>query len=638
MSDLNRDIQASYHIISVLERSKMNTENVIDELPDLFMVIDQEGRVIKGNKRLSGIFAVNIENLLGLSLSGLFSEESWRVFKLYLKNLSEQNAEPSVEFELTIDGKPDQHIICYWTLAPMKVPGDNQNSFFTLVGRDITLLRMYQKQLAEIFASIPLGIFTVNRDGLVEDAFSVYTQWLLGKERIAGVSFRDLIYEPAKEAMDAAGREGFENLLAFSKYNVKEFDSLSDTFPRQVFFPLEKPDVSGNKGRYLGLKVQSISHGLQVNGLLVIIEDRTSIVEAEMADEKKRLLMDLSLDRAIQIKKCDPDLLDVVMNDLKTWFSNLGDAVMKKDQAQFKTTLHSIKGNARLAGFNGLIKLSHSAETNLSSSPFDWGRAFIETDGLRSEWRELQALAQIIAKKPDDMSLEGEGDAAEPEISILEEFLKLKASLKVASGSETLLVQFEDHLKRITQKPVTAMEPLIRTNVQKTAQLVNKKVKFLMSSERDFYLDEATLALVRASLIHLSNNSVDHGIESSEERLAQKKNLQGTIRLSVYIAGDHLVFQLDDDGGGINKEKVLRKAIDKNLVSRSEVAKMTDESIMALIFKPGFSTAHNVSEVSGRGEGLAAVVKNIESLGGAVKVIPGVLGGSSFQLFLPFKE
>ncbi len=134
-------------------------------------------------------------------------------------------------------------------------------------------------------------------------------------------------------------------------------------------------------------------------------------------------------------------------------------------------------------------------------------------------------------------------------------------------------------------------------------------------------------------LVHLVRNSLDHGIETPEERVAAGKPENGTIMLSAYHEGGNIVIEVSDDGGGIPADKILSKARERGLVGDDD--QLTDKQIYDLIFHPGLSTAEVVSDVSGRGVGMDVVKRNINDLGGVIDVLsePGV--GTTFRIRLP---
>ncbi|MEW8985850.1 MAG: chemotaxis protein CheA, partial [Bacillus sp. (in: firmicutes)] len=134
---------------------------------------------------------------------------------------------------------------------------------------------------------------------------------------------------------------------------------------------------------------------------------------------------------------------------------------------------------------------------------------------------------------------------------------------------------------------------------------------------------------------HLLRNALDHGLETTEERIANNKPEEGTILLKAYHGGNHVFIEVSDDGHGINREKVLQKAISQGVVTAEEGKALTDQQVYYLLFASGFSTAEKVSDISGRGVGLDVVKTKIESLGGVITVDSTPGQGSTFRVQLP---
>src|SRR5690625_2064417 len=151
----------------------------------------------------------------------------------------------------------------------------------------------------------------------------------------------------------------------------------------------------------------------------------------------------------------------------------------------------------------------------------------------------------------------------------------------------------------------------------------------------DTELDRTVIDEIGDPLVHLIRNAIDHGIESPEERLNQGKPEQGTVTLKAFHSGNHVFIEILDDGAGINKEKVLKKAIDNGIINEEEANMLTDRQVYELIMESGFSTSEEVSDVSGRGVGLDVVRDTIETLGGNISIDSTPNAGSVFSIQLP---
>lgn len=170
--------------------------------------------------------------------------------------------------------------------------------------------------------------------------------------------------------------------------------------------------------------------------------------------------------------------------------------------------------------------------------------------------------------------------------------------------------------------------------IRDLAKDLNKKVNLeIFGAETE--LDRTVIDEIGDPLVHLLRNSLDHGIESVIDRKKAGKSEEGTIELRAFHSGNHVFIEVKDDGAGINKDKVLKKALERGIVTQAVADTMTDKQIHELLFASGFSTAEVISDISGRGVGLDVVKTKIESLGGSVGVDSIRGKGTTFLVQLP---
>lgn len=170
--------------------------------------------------------------------------------------------------------------------------------------------------------------------------------------------------------------------------------------------------------------------------------------------------------------------------------------------------------------------------------------------------------------------------------------------------------------------------------VRQLARDLNKKIELeIIGAETE--LDRTVIDEIGDPLVHLIRNALDHGIEMPEVRSKHGKPEQGTVKLKAYHSGNHVFIELEDDGAGINKQRVMEKAIQKGIVSEEVAQTLSDRQIYELILASGFSTADQISDISGRGVGLDVVKATIESLGGAITIDSSAGEGSLFSIQLP---
>ena len=170
--------------------------------------------------------------------------------------------------------------------------------------------------------------------------------------------------------------------------------------------------------------------------------------------------------------------------------------------------------------------------------------------------------------------------------------------------------------------------------VRDLSRELHKEVKLVIEGE-DTELDRSIVEEIADPLVHLVRNAIDHGIEPPEEREFLGKPRQGTLRLAAYHEGNHIVILVEDDGRGIDIEKIKKKALEKGLVAEAELARMSEKDILNLIFLPGFSTAERVTDVSGRGVGMDVVKTNIEKLNGTIEINTQLGKGTQMVIKIP---
>ncbi len=163
---------------------------------------------------------------------------------------------------------------------------------------------------------------------------------------------------------------------------------------------------------------------------------------------------------------------------------------------------------------------------------------------------------------------------------------------------------------------------------------LNKKIELEISGE-ETELDKSIVEEIGDPLVHIIRNSCDHGIEMPEDRVAKGKPETGTITLKAYNEGNAIVIQIDDDGKGLDVEMLKNKSLEKGIITEKEADNMSDKEAFGLIFKPGFSTAASVTNVSGRGVGMDVVKTNIEKLNGIIDIESELGVGTSLKLKIP---
>ncbi|MFZ0581215.1 MAG: chemotaxis protein CheA [Candidatus Acidiferrales bacterium] len=197
-----------------------------------------------------------------------------------------------------------------------------------------------------------------------------------------------------------------------------------------------------------------------------------------------------------------------------------------------------------------------------------------------------------------------------------------------------ILNELQKSVMKIRMVPVEQLFRRFPRIVRDVAKQRNKEISLEIAGQNTD-LDKSILDALAEPLAHLIRNAADHGIESSSERSAAGKPSHGTVRLDAYHEGDQVVIEVSDDGRGIEREKILRRAIERGILKPDEIVRMNDAEIHHLIFTPGFSTANEVTEISGRGVGLDVVKSALDALKGSIEIESEAGKGTSFRLVVP---
>lgn len=194
--------------------------------------------------------------------------------------------------------------------------------------------------------------------------------------------------------------------------------------------------------------------------------------------------------------------------------------------------------------------------------------------------------------------------------------------------------ELQELVLRLRMMPLESVFARFPRMVRDIAGNLNKQIDFIITGQ-ETELDRTVIEEIGDPLVHLLRNSLDHGIETREERLQAQKPEVGTIHLRAFHSGGQVTIEIEDDGKGIDRDKVLATALEKEIISAEKASSMSDEEVYQLLFASGFSTADKVSDLSGRGVGLDVVKSKINSLGGEVRVISQRGVGTKFIIQLP---
>ncbi len=270
------------------------------------------------------------------------------------------------------------------------------------------------------------------------------------------------------------------------------------------------------------------------------------------------------------------------------------------------------------------LQRRHAADTAAGSSRES---AALSTEGssIRVGIDKIDALINMMGELVITQSMLSEiGENFEPS-----QLTRLREGLvQLARNTREL----QESVMRIRMLPIGSIFNRFPRLVHDLERKLGKRVKLELHGEHT-ELDKTVLEKIGDPLVHLVRNAIDHGLESPERRRAAGKSETGTLKLDAYHEGSNIVVQISDDGAGLNREAIIAKALHSGLINASQ--ELGDAEVAELIFQPGFSTAAQATDLSGRGVGMDVVRRNVRDLGGSVSVRSVSGKGSTFTIALP---
>lgn len=350
-----------------------------------------------------------------------------------------------------------------------------------------------------------------------------------------------------------------------------------------------------------------------------------------------------TLERHSEIIKSEPKVQDI--EDEKFDFEFTVVVLSKEDESVFDKDLNSIAEVDEV-----IIKLVKAKEEVIQQA--DGETADAEDQETKAtvenaEGDQAQAKTDATKRTKTGKTVRVDIDRLDVLLNLVSELIIQKTRLEGLEGIEKTqsYVEAVEYLERISTNlhdavmkvrmvPVETVFNRFPRMIRDISKNLGKEVELKMSGE-ETELDRTVIDEIGDPLIHLLRNSCDHGIESIEQRRNLGKPEVGLIELKAYQDGNNVVIEVGDDGQGINVDKVKKKAIERGLINKDMAANLTKKDIIDFLFKPSFSTADKVTDLSGRGVGLDVVKTKIEALGGFVEVETELGKGSRFYIRLP---
>ena len=503
-----------------------------------------------------------------------------------------------------------------------------------------------KNSVANLLDNMGQAVFTIDIEGTIQSrAISRYSEKIFGQD-IKGLGFYDLAYPNIPKGSEES------SAILFAMSTCFESDHIQWEL-NQGLLPKKSTIQVNGKTKIIEILPNPIFNDGIIEEFMMTVTDITEKVnlEQEMASRQKeenrrvRVLQELAPPIGMDIAHHSKDIKDLflstveLLNEMENMFQ--GDNLTQNKFNHIARHIHTIKGNARAYSLTSLTSFIHNVESKLDEAEGDWDQE--RTTLVRNNIEKIKEEFDFYQKIGRDVFsiLTGDKDKVE-ELSteiykINLDNLKKATSQYFTENSEQNLKALKRAEEDLVKTPYTQHLKTFNKIVSEASEEVKKKVHFKSGGDEIFVAQE-TFHLLNDSLIHLIRNCIDHGIEDGKDRISQGKKAEGTLEILCREKEESHHISIRDDGKGINGTTISALAINKKLTTLQEVSSMTEEEKVKLIFSPGFSSAEEVSEMSGRGVGMDVVKTNIEKLDGKIEIKTTPGQGTEFLITLPLKH
>jgi two-component system chemotaxis sensor kinase CheA len=468
------------------------------------------------------------------------------------------------------------------------------------------------------------GFLSFGSDLLIHHEYSSECTRIFTRD-IHGLRFTQLIFP------DDVGQENFlESLL------VKVLDN-SDPLFREIYLPLLPAEVTIDS-RVISIEYKLIDSG---NGMesyyMVILTDITNHRTLETKIEQERNLLKMVVNvvlNYVDFNQTAKDYSYFCETRLQEILDNKATLVDKV--TEIFRHIHTFKGSFAQFGLRSVVANLHDLETQIEMLKKNLVSHELTIVDVEDFFAEFSLLTWL------DEDLTGLQDILGQDFFSKDDELVINGNklVELEKKIETILTPVEckiliPELRKLRYK---SFDSLLKSYPEYVANLANrleKTVYVLITQEDQILVNPDRFYDFTKSLVHIFRNAVDHGLESVDERLEEGKEEFGKITCSISETEKQVCLSITDDGRGIDAENLRNKAVDSGLMTMEEVNLMTDEEAIQLIFEDGLSTKDDVNDLSGRGVGLAAVLSEMNKLGGSVVVKTELGAGSEFYFCLP---
>ena len=566
--------------------------NLLTSTENYVAIVDENNHILYASKTLSQLGMVEEPAFVqGRPFIDLFPG---RNLKLYAGKMIEQKTDYAEDWEFSLNGQKR-----YFKATSHSLPGGNKSG--TLINLyDMTHLAE-RDEIAVMKDSMKIGLFFMDSNNIIQDHYSRYLEELLSETDLFGKPFTDVIADSVTPNELQNIKDYFDMVINHS------FDQemLDDINPLNELHYVNK---GNNIKKVFQCGFATVERARGEVFILVTVYDITLKVELQKRLQEEQNKRQEEMQSVFELIQVDPGVFDDFMKDMEYEFDSIDKILKDKKLSTHETlvkiyqSIHAIKSNAVILGLNVFGNKAHCLESVIKK--------------LREQTEEVSFSEMLnLTMQIEQLSNEREG------------FKTVIDKLHSYTGGR-------DGSGRKHNVDVL-IESLAKT-VDKAAADMERKIRFLSNDVDAAAVENGPRRVMKEILMQLIRNSVAHGIEPPEERIAKGKNETGIIKLTIKLVDNMINIELRDDGRGLDYKKIAEKAIRNNLIKNEDAE--NKNMLIRAIFAPGFSTAENEGMHAGRGIGLNLVRDRLKEVNGAIKLRSEPDKGTAFLITIPAEK
>ena len=475
-----------------------------------------------------------------------------------------------------------------------------------------------EKNISNLLNNMRQSVFSLGEDGLIINPVSDYSYEIFDED-IGGKSIFDTLLKDLDPKSELYAQFLFVINVTLGS-DLFQFNIVKDGLPHNLFIQDKNKKEKNLKISYSPI----LGSDKTVQKIMLVIEDITELKKLEKEAKKNEENSSIKVKRLQEIVSQEKKEIQHFSREVNSNLNLAEKSINNFDVNELFRAIHTIKGVSRIYNLTGLSSEIHIYESEIAElreSDFNeesWKENFKEINEKvkKSVGNYLQLAREIYGDDVDGTFLSENLDSIEVSRSTL--FNGLDKIKKLAQ--ETNKKDILDVIKTIELQKFNDFLLGLKNIVSKISTSLNKKIELEIGGD-DIYFDMEKSSMLKDSIMHIIQNSCDHGIRS-----------EGLIKIQLAEEEKDVSIVISDNGEGIDTNFVVERALEKGIVTMEELEKLSPKEVLALIMRPGFSTKDIATEYSGRGVGLDVVKTNIQKLGGTLKLSSTIAKGTTFQI------